>query len=99
MVLVAGAATASLSLIGAPGAWASGRPAAQPVTASDTGTLGSLWRLKSMHDDLNGAQIEGGRGSADRGRRGCGIHGWWRFAPQPSVVRTLSRARSRRPRA
>lgn len=59
MVLVAGAAAASLSLIGAQGAWASGRPGGQPVTASGTGTLGSPWTLKSMHDDLNGAQIVG----------------------------------------
>ncbi len=59
LVLVAGAATASLSLFVAQGAWASGRPGGQPVTASGTGTLGSPWTLKSMHDDLNGAQIVG----------------------------------------
>jgi hypothetical protein len=59
LALVAAAATASLSLFVAQGAWASGRPGGQPVTASGTGTLGSPWTLKSMHDDLNGAQIVG----------------------------------------
>lgn len=59
MVLVTGAATATLSLIGAPGAWASGRAGGPAVTNSGHGTLGSPWKLKSMHDDLNGKQIVG----------------------------------------
>jgi hypothetical protein len=38
----------------------SGRPGGPPVTASGTGTLGTGWTLKSMHDDnAAGAQIVG----------------------------------------
>jgi hypothetical protein len=65
-LLTAGAAL-SLSLAVAPAALASnggggggGRPGGPPVTASGTGSLGSSWTLKSMHDDnAAGAQIVG----------------------------------------
>ena len=57
--VVVAALAVGLSLVGAPGAWASGRPGGPAVTNSGTGTLGSAWKLKSMHDDANGAQIVG----------------------------------------
>jgi hypothetical protein len=59
MVLVAGAATATLSLIGSTAAFAQGgdggggggRRLGPAVSTSGTGTLGSPWTLKSQHDD------------------------------------------------
>jgi hypothetical protein len=52
-------AAATLGGLSAPAALASGRPGGQPVTASGQGSLGSQWKLKSMHDDANGQQIVG----------------------------------------
>lgn len=67
-LLVAGAA-ATLTLAAGPAAFAKdgggsgggGRPQGPPVTASGTGSLGSAWKLKSMHDDndATGALIVG----------------------------------------
>jgi hypothetical protein len=69
-LLTAGAAL-SMALATAPAALASGgpgggggsgsgRPGGPPVAASGTGTLGSQWTLKSMHDDdAAGNQIVG----------------------------------------
>ena len=36
-----------------------GRPGGQPVTNDGFGSLGTAWHLKSMHDDLAGAQVVG----------------------------------------
>jgi hypothetical protein len=36
-----------------------GRPGGQPVVSDGFGSLGTAWHLKSMHDDLAGAQVVG----------------------------------------
>jgi hypothetical protein len=41
------------------GGGGSGRPGGQPVTNDGFGSLGTAWHLKSMHDDLAGAQVVG----------------------------------------
>jgi hypothetical protein len=63
--LLAASAAAVLTLAAGPAAFAKdgggggGRPGGPPVTAAGTGSLGSAWTLKSMHDDAAGAQIVG----------------------------------------
>jgi hypothetical protein len=53
-------AVAAIGLLAPTGtALASGRPGGPPVATSGVGTLGSPWKLKSMHDDVNGAQVVG----------------------------------------
>jgi len=42
-----------------PGGGGGGRPGGQPVTNDGFGSLGTAWHLKSMHDDLAGAQVVG----------------------------------------